>query len=262
MWQQGVDEMPPLLRRCLDSWREQNPSREVVLLSKDSLADWVDPELLTERFQRIPLAAFSELLRLDVLNRFGGVWADVTCYCVRPVDEWLPPLLPSGFFAFASPHRSRIMSTWFLAATQGNELVARLDHDLRRYHGRPRLVHEQKVSRLTWKLGKVFNANVDRTRWWFRFPLSQLGLTPYYSLHYLFAKVVHDDPDLARIWAATPKVSADPPHSLRHNGFGLAPSEALQLEIETRAVPVYKLDWRYDPDTMDETAALRLLLAQ
>ena len=58
----------------------------------------------------------ANVLRMELLARHGGVWVDATCFCVRPLDEWLPAQMSSGFFAFARPARSRLLANWFLAA--------------------------------------------------------------------------------------------------------------------------------------------------
>lgn len=65
----------------------------------------------------------SNLIRLELLCRHGGAWADATTVCARPLDEWLPQHSQSGFFAFAAPGGGRPLSTWFLAATQPQDPV-------------------------------------------------------------------------------------------------------------------------------------------
>jgi len=42
---------------------------------------------------------------------------------LRPLDNWLPPLMPSGFFAHHDPYRKRMAETWFLAAQPDNPLI-------------------------------------------------------------------------------------------------------------------------------------------
>ena len=48
----------------------------------------------------IPPAAESDILRLYLLKKYGGVWVDATNLCRRPLDAWLPSAACEGFFAF------------------------------------------------------------------------------------------------------------------------------------------------------------------
>mmetsp|Transcript_64365 Transcript_64365/g.199332 ORF Transcript_64365/g.199332 Transcript_64365/m.199332 type:complete len:254 (-) Transcript_64365:52-813(-) len=74
----------------------------------------------------IPPAAESDLLRLLLLTLYGGVWADSTMLCRRPLDSWLPESAASGFFAFAPESIEEdlpVMSS-FLASEPGHAIIA------------------------------------------------------------------------------------------------------------------------------------------
>mmetsp|Transcript_104875 Transcript_104875/g.338231 ORF Transcript_104875/g.338231 Transcript_104875/m.338231 type:complete len:440 (+) Transcript_104875:212-1531(+) len=74
----------------------------------------------------IPADAESDLLRLALLYRHGGCWADSTMLCRRPLDDWLPQATEaSGCFAFAPEDLAEnvpVVSS-FLAAEQGHVVV-------------------------------------------------------------------------------------------------------------------------------------------
>ena len=43
----------------------------------------------------------ADLLRTELLSKYGGVWVDMTTQPVQPLEVWLPTMLrPSGFWAF------------------------------------------------------------------------------------------------------------------------------------------------------------------
>ena len=80
-WFQGEDHpsMPELNRNCIKRWRELNPDWKVNILSNKTIVDYV-PEYFeiiknspNRRFQ-----ACSDLLRILLLSKYGGVWADVS----------------------------------------------------------------------------------------------------------------------------------------------------------------------------------------
>ena len=65
-----------------------------------STSVWSESDLQVFGDSLIPPAAESDLLRLYLLNKYGGVWVDSTNLCRRPLDDWLPSAARQGFFAF------------------------------------------------------------------------------------------------------------------------------------------------------------------
>jgi hypothetical protein len=111
-------------------------------------------------------------------------------------------------------------------------------------------------------LDRVLNGSTRTTSLWFAPPLPQLGITPYYSFHYLFTRLTQTDPEFRNIWERTVKISADGPHSLQFHGLEMPPSPQILTDIEQRRVPVYKLNWRVDSLELPASSTLNTLLAQ
>jgi len=120
-WGQGEAAAPELVRRCIASWRLHNPGWEIRVLDATSAAELVD---LSDIAAELPFRFKANALRLRLLERFGGVWADATCYCHRPLDDWMPLLGGlTGFFAFAAPGRDRWIDNWFIASAPGGRMI-------------------------------------------------------------------------------------------------------------------------------------------
>ncbi|WP_171052643.1 capsular polysaccharide synthesis protein [Ruegeria sediminis] len=129
-WDTGIDNAPEVVRMCIESWKTNNPNWTVQVLSKETVAKFVDmPPLSSE----ISIQSYSDLLRLKLLKERGGAWADATTFCVKPLDEWLPVLGQRGFFAFfwtretrwfTWPGITREVATWFLAAEPNHPVVS------------------------------------------------------------------------------------------------------------------------------------------
>jgi hypothetical protein len=113
LWLQGLDGSPAVVRQCRNSWLRMNPTWEFHLLSRDNLGDYTDIDV--GALDHIGMSQVADLVRLDLLQKYGGVWADATCFCIRELDSWLPEYTQSGFFAFEKPGRDRAIASWFLA---------------------------------------------------------------------------------------------------------------------------------------------------
>lgn len=177
LWFQGWDSAPNLVKACLESWKSHNPDWEIRALDADNLQDFLtaDSDKVLPPFDDVPLAAKSDLVRIALLRKFGGVWVDATLYCLRPLDEWLPAVMQSGFFAFARPKPDRLLSSWFLAAESNHRIITHWFDACHFYwHGRTEHHH-------------------------------------YFWFHYLFEDIYKSQSIVKRLWDETPKISADLP---------------------------------------------------
>ena len=250
LWFQGETNMPVIPKKCYQSWIHFNPEWNIVLLHSDNLSEYCSDELNNLLAQKnITLQAKSDILRINLLNTFGGVWVDSTCFCVKPLKEWLPKQIESGFFAFAYPeHRNTMIASWFLVGLPGNHLLnAYCDATNSYWQDNPkiRLWSKSRLIRYSFKLLRL-NKYLDRKaqKWSNKFFLKILKVHPYYWFHHLFEKVYLEDKQSRLIWDDTPKRSSVLAHNIQYGKDAL--SDDLKDEIAKRTIPVYKLNWRVD----------------
>ena len=261
LWFQGIGRAPYVVRKCHDSWVARNPTWRVVSLGEEALPAVTSVDYTAGNIGALSRQHRADLLRLDLLAHHGGVWADATCFCVQPLDDWLIPNTASGLFAFHEPRPDRIISNWFLAAQHGNVLVCRLFDCLLTYWSDHsfRLGERQFLVRV---LTKALRASRRTRGWWFSPVIRDwLGASPYFAFTYAFEKLVREDPECERIWRATPKISAVAPHHLYRAGLLTPPSAALRSEIDRREVPVYKTAWNLPEGPVPPDSALGYLFA-
>ena len=126
-WFQGEDHprMPELNRNCIKRWRELNPDWKVNILSKKTIADYVPEyfEIIKNSPNRRP-GACSDLVRILLLSKYGGVWADASVYPMIPLSDFYDKIVnDTGFFTYRfSPRRvsrevgDRETVSWFICA--------------------------------------------------------------------------------------------------------------------------------------------------
>ena len=98
LWLPGWEDTPPLLRACRASWLQHNSNWDFHFLTEKTLREFADCELL-ENLMRGggPRETISDIARLELLLRHGGIWADATTYCLRPLDDWIGWQQARGF---------------------------------------------------------------------------------------------------------------------------------------------------------------------
>lgn len=168
-WHQGEVNAPRLVAQCLQTWRDSNPTWDVRVLDDETVREEVPVDDLPSD---ISLQALSDVIRLRLLRKYGGVWVDATAYSVRPLDDWLPQMTGSGFFAFTLPAPDRLIGSWFLAACPGSPLIERWD----------------SAATLYWHIRRRADA--------------------YFWVHYLFEFLTMLSPTVDAIWRATPTVDS------------------------------------------------------
>jgi hypothetical protein len=246
MWYQGLDRAPDLVRLCVRSWGAFNPDWKVRVLDRTSLGEFLDlPSLVDEGRDDLTVQKLSNIVRVGLLRRHGGVWADGTVFCARPLDDWLPSCYAAGFFAFRDPGRDRLLSTWFMAAEPDNAIVRMLLEEFAAFWRDNRFSNQNTpVGRMMVRLvSRYANRNPRRTRVWLS-PVVRKAMKvyPYFVFHYVANRLLLDDEACRAVWAAVVPRAAGPSHFVQRSRN---PCEA-RAWLVSETVPMHKLTWRAD----------------
>lgn len=109
-WAQGYDDVPPVVRECLDSVERFAAGCTIVRLSDANLAEYLDlPDFVQQKRDVFSRAFFSDLLRLMLLKTYGGLWLDATIFLSAPIPEayWSYP-----FFVFRRDRHEPYVAYW------------------------------------------------------------------------------------------------------------------------------------------------------
>lgn len=135
-WFQGLgdEDMPELNRLCVDKWIELNPDCIVRVIDNDNICNYV-PEFfeIIEKSPPRDHTSRSELLRILLLSKFGGVWVDASVMPLFPLSFFYDKIVnKTGFFAFRfSPRLKdvkgyRECASWFICASHPNHYLINL----------------------------------------------------------------------------------------------------------------------------------------
>lgn len=261
MWLQGFDKAPFIVKECYKSWVALNPGWEVILLDEHSVHEYIDVRHILATDNNLQIQAHSDIMRLNLLASHGGVWADATCFCRKPLDSWIEKATASGFFAFYKPSKIKLMDNWFMASHKDCYLTQRLREEASRYWLTNSGLTRHRGTLLARVLKVLLNSSIHTTKYWFSFPVRKLAKSyPYPWFQFLFTKLVSEDARFREIWDKTPKISADTPHKLQRLGLTSPLTEAAKREIDEGESPLYKLTWKYNTGKYDENCVLYYLL--
>lgn len=168
MWWQGEDCMPPLVKATFASIKRHAAGREVVLITKDNISEWVKlPPCISSKITqgKITYTTLSDYIRYYLLSNYGGLWVDSTMLMVKDIPH---NVLTGSFFTLKRVKlRNRFnvsLSRWniqFLSSTQAH-------------------YHIFETMRLLWEqYWEKFDANID-----------------YFMTDYLLAFAYENDSDI------------------------------------------------------------------
>lgn len=90
-WLQGEANLPPIIRCCYNSLRQNAGRYKIVFIDEQNFSKYVDiaPHIMDKfRAGKITRTHFSDILRINLLERHGGLWLDSTVLVTEPFDNY------------------------------------------------------------------------------------------------------------------------------------------------------------------------------
>jgi hypothetical protein len=226
LWLQGWDNAPWLAQRVVQSWRVQNPGWNVVLVSETNLKDYVDDIDYIYKDSISPQAK-SDIIRLALLNKHGGVWADATLLCLQPLDSWVEDsIYPSNFWMYHGTGGGMDITqgpaSWFIVSKQGSYIIHKWKKACDNY----------------WK--------------------ERSSTDNYFWMDALFRGLYTEDPEFKAQWDMVPYISCEDPGQSHMFAGGLwkENTESIKTMISDsppRVIKLWERRWADACPTVDDT---------
>lgn len=143
-WLQGIENAPSIVKACFNSLK-QLTGYSLVIIDNSNWREYVElPGYIAKKWEKkqIPPALFSDLLRLELLIKYGGTWIDSTVLCTgfkefnglssssgstnSPSVQEFKRYLDADLFLFQYTKQGSIpvsISNWFISACSNNEVL-------------------------------------------------------------------------------------------------------------------------------------------
>lgn len=130
-WFQGIENAPIVVQKCYQSLKDNLTDQEIVLITAENMQEYVKfPEFIIEKWKagNITDTHMTDLLRLELLIRYGGIWADATVLCTRQREKIPEYYFDSDLFFYQclKPGRdghSGYISSWLISARTNNHIL-------------------------------------------------------------------------------------------------------------------------------------------
>ena len=89
-WWQGEEKMPIIVKKCYKSIIKYSNGANVILITKDNYSQYLDiPNIMLYKLNKgiICHAHFSDIYRVCLLEKYGGLWLDATILVTSPIEQ-------------------------------------------------------------------------------------------------------------------------------------------------------------------------------
>lgn len=128
-WLQGYEIAPDLVKTCYNALKINMPDYEIIFLTEENINNYVEiPNYITKKYKggNISKAHFSDLVRISLLCKHGGLWIDSTVLCTSP--DFIKTVSKEPLFVYKQLDLIRqdiqpiVSSNWLIYAESNNEI--------------------------------------------------------------------------------------------------------------------------------------------
>jgi hypothetical protein len=122
-WWQGKENAPDIVKICLNSVEKNKDDYDRIIITENNFKNYADiPQFLIDKYQekKISNALFSDILRVYLLKKNGGIWIDATCYMTAPIPD---NIKNADFFFFDNRQNPVKIANWFIVSRKNHALV-------------------------------------------------------------------------------------------------------------------------------------------
>lgn len=90
IWWQGEENAPEALKMCYNSMRQNASGHKVVVISESNLNTYIElPEYILKKVEeeKISLIHLADIIRMNLLSKYGGMWLDATIFLTDSIPE-------------------------------------------------------------------------------------------------------------------------------------------------------------------------------
>jgi len=122
-----TEAKPPIVELAIQTWRKHNPEYAIHVLSEPTIGNYLNMNALPTTFARKMHCHKADIVRIALLEKYGGVWIDSSILINKPLsEEWDPTTYDvGGYYIQKSTHNINkpVFENWFISAPKNSALI-------------------------------------------------------------------------------------------------------------------------------------------
>lgn len=131
------EELPDFVSKCIDKWKRLHPDWTITVLNPNNLSDYLpETDIFKLKFADTKPRQ-SDFVRLHVLPKYGGVWADASVVPTRSWDWVIEEQKKKGsdfigYYRQGATTKSEypVIESWFFACPKDSNFVSKLRDEM------------------------------------------------------------------------------------------------------------------------------------
>lgn len=115
-----TEEVPEIVKLSMKSWRKTSPNYFINLMNQKNIEEFVS---LPENWKRLPSYRQSDIIRLRLLEKYGGVWIDASTILLEDLDNFISKDNLTLFITPLSSLENPVFENWFISAPPNNKVI-------------------------------------------------------------------------------------------------------------------------------------------
>lgn len=113
------EQIPEFVQICQKNWRKFAPNYKIHILHKNNVDEWVN---MPSGWQILPPYRQADILRLMLLEKYGGIWMDASILLMENPDKFVGGNL-TLFMTPGTKLDNPVYENWFIASCKENPVV-------------------------------------------------------------------------------------------------------------------------------------------
>lgn len=117
------DNIPEFINICYKNWVKFAPNYQVNLLTKSNAEKYLD--INYDGWKELPAYRQSDIIRLLLLKKYGGVWIDASTFLLDNPDNFIHK---NNLTLFTTPRTNKddpVYENWFISAPKNNIIISK-----------------------------------------------------------------------------------------------------------------------------------------
>jgi hypothetical protein len=114
------DEIPEIVKLSIQSWKKTSPQYKINFMNQKNIESIIS---LPENWKTLPPYRQSDIIRLRLLEKYGGVWIDASTILLEDLDKFISKDNLTLFITPSSSLENPVFENWFISAPQNNKVI-------------------------------------------------------------------------------------------------------------------------------------------
>lgn len=149
-WEQGRKNIYPFHKLCIKTWKQNNPKYRVIIVDKNNVYNYLDKKDLPPNWEKIEqIQHKSDFVRIALLEKYGGIWIDISTICLKPIDSVFTQTKSLEGFSRSRHSRTKDLSIFengFISAKKGSRVIKRWKDEFLKAFGNSKSVEDMDKS--------------------------------------------------------------------------------------------------------------------